>query len=97
MSLRIVVPMVALTLAMATGGCAQNSSSTQMRLAQMPAGSRCDELLRQVEIEMPMTVAARVAEARSDVQEAQELCNSGQSEEGISILRGVLASMHEAG
>jgi hypothetical protein len=97
MSLRIVVPMVVLTLAMAAGGCAQNSSSTQIRSAQMPAGSGCDELLRQVEIEMPMTVAAQVPSARSDVQEAQELCHSGQSEEGISILRGVLASMHEAG
>jgi hypothetical protein len=97
MSLRIVVPMVALTLAMVGGGCAQNSSPTQMRLAQAPAESRCDQLLRQVEIEMPMTVAAQAHGARSDVQEARELCNSGQPEEGISILRGVLNSTQEAG
>jgi hypothetical protein len=96
MSLRIVVPVVALTLAM-VGGCAQNSFSTQMRLAQAPAEGRCDQLLRQVEIEMPMTVAARVAATRAEVQEARELCNSGQPEEGISILRGVLRSTREAG
>ena len=99
MALRFVLPVaaVALTLGMAGEIYAQGSSSTQVRPAQAPAPSRCDELLRQAEIEMPSAVGLRVAAAQSDLQEARELCNSGQEEEGITILRGVLDSVHEGG
>jgi hypothetical protein len=98
MSLRLVLPAaaVALTLGMGSEIYAQDSSSTQVRPAQMPS-SRCDELLRQVQIEMPSAVGLRVAGAQSDIREAQELCNSGQEDEGISLLRGVLNSVHEGG
>jgi hypothetical protein len=97
MSLRIVLPIAALTLGMVGGGCAQDPASTEVRPAQMPAESRCDELLREAEIEMPSAVGLRVAAAQSDISEARELCNSGQEEEGISILRGVLDDVHEGG
>jgi hypothetical protein len=98
MSLRFVLPAaaVALTLGMGSEIYAQDSSSSQVRPAQMPS-SRCDELLREVQIELPNAVGLRVADAQSDIREAQELCNSGNPEEGISILRGVLSYVHEGG
>jgi hypothetical protein len=99
MSVRFFLPVaaVALSLGMVGEGYAQSSPSTQVRPAQMPQPSRCDELLRAVEIEMPNAVGLRVAAAREDIREAQELCNSGRPEEGIPILQGVLNSMHEGG
>ena len=99
MFVRFVLPVaaVALTLGMVGGSYAQDSSSTQVRPAQMPQQSRCDELLQAVEIEMPSAVGLRVADAQADIREAQELCNSGQEEEGIAILQGVLSSVHEGG
>jgi hypothetical protein len=98
MSLRFVLPLaaVALTLGMASETYAQDSSSTRVRPAQMPAASRCDDLLRAVEIELP-NAAVRVADARKGYQEAQELCNSGRSGEGIPILREILNSVYEGG
>jgi hypothetical protein len=96
MSLRIVLPITALTLGM-VASCAQDPSPTQMRLAQMPAESECDLLLREIEIEMPSAVGLRVAGAESDIEEGRELCNSGQPEEGAAMLRGVLDSVHEGG
>jgi hypothetical protein len=99
MTVRFLLPMaaVALTLGMVGDGYAQSSPPTQVRPAQMPAPSGCDELMQAVEIEMPSAVGLRVHEARRDVQDAQELCNSGQEEEGMAILRGVLDSVHEGG
>jgi hypothetical protein len=98
MSIRFVLPMaaVALTLGMVGDGHAQGSSPTEIRPAQMQS-SECDELMRAVEIEMPNAVGLRVAAARKDIEEAQELCNSGQPQEGAQILRGVLSSVHEGG
>jgi hypothetical protein len=99
MALRLVLPVaaVALTLGMAGDIYAQSSSSTQVRPAQAPAPSRCDELMRAVQIEMPSAVGMRVAGAESDIREAQQLCNSGQEQEGMAILRGVLNDVHEGG
>lgn len=99
MSVRFVLPVaaVALTLGIVGESYAQGSSSTQVRPAQMPQASECDELLRAVEIEMPGAVGLRVAAAQRDIREAQELCNSGHPEEGIPLLRGVLDSVHEGG
>jgi hypothetical protein len=99
MSVRFVLPVaaLALTLGMAGESYAQGSSSTQVRPAQMPQASECDELMQQVEIEMPSAVGLRVAAAQSDIEEARELCNSGQPREGAAILRGVLNDVHEGG
>jgi hypothetical protein len=96
MNVRLLLPVaaVALALGVVSDGHAQSSSS-QVRPAQMPRGA-CDELLRAVEIEMPSAVL-RVHDARRDFSEAQELCRSGQEQEGISILRGVLGSIYEGG
>ncbi len=88
---------VALTLALAAGGCAQDLATSEVRPAQMPSGGPCDDLLRAVEAEMPSAVGLRVHAARADINEARELCNSGQEEEGRAILRGVLGSVHEGG
>jgi hypothetical protein len=98
MYVRFVLPAaaVALALGMATGSYAQGSS-TQMRPAQAPQAGPCDDLLQAVEIEMPAAVGLRVAAAERDVQEAQELCNSGRPDEGRALLRGVLSSVHEGG
>jgi hypothetical protein len=99
MFVRFVLPVaaVALTLGVAGQSHAQSSSPTQVRPAQAPQATECDELLRAVEIEMPGAVGLRVASAQKDIQEARELCNSGQPEEGIPLLRGVLSSVHEGG
>jgi hypothetical protein len=99
MPARFFLPAVtaALALAAVSGCSSQPSSTAQVRPAQMSARSDCDQLLSQVEIEMPSAVGLRVAAARSDIQEARELCNSGQPEEGAAMLRGVLESVHEGG
>ena len=99
MSVRLVlaVAAAALTLGMVSGSNAQSPSPTQVRPAQMPRGGACDELLREVEVEMPRAVGLRVPAAREDIREARELCNSGQEEEGMAILHGVLNSVHEGG
>ena len=46
---------------------------------------------------MPSAVGLRVANAEKNVQEARELCNSGQANEGRAMLRGVLSDVHEGG
>jgi hypothetical protein len=99
MFVRFVLPMaaVALTLGIVGASHAQDPSSVQVRPAQAPQPSRCEELMQAVEIEMPSAVGLRVAAAQADLQEARELCNSGQEAEGIGILRGVLNDVHEGG
>ena len=99
MSVRFVLPLAAVALAFGMVGAshAQDPSSMEVRPAQMPQPSRCDELLQAVEIEMPSAVGLRVPGAEADIREAQELCNSGREEEGVSILRGVLSDVHEGG
>ena len=97
MSVRSVLPAAAIALAVGTlSGCStQESSSAQVRPAQMSQLSECDQLARQVEAQMPTAVGYRVPAAQADLQEARELCNSGQSEEGVAILRGTLLDMNE--
>jgi hypothetical protein len=50
--------------------------------------------MRAVEIEMPTAAGVRVLDAQRETREARELCNSGQEAEGMSMLRGVLNSLH---
>ena len=96
MPVRSVLSVAVAALALAAGGCSSHDSSTaQVRPAQMPRQSQCDQLLRAVEIEMPTAMGSRIADAQSDVREARELCHSGQPEEGSAMLRGVLNSLHE--
>jgi hypothetical protein len=93
---RVLVSAAALALTLGVGGesYAQTSSSAQVRPAQMPRASGCDQLMRAVEIEMPTAAGVRVLDAQRETREAQELCNSGQEAEGMSMLRGVLNSLH---
>jgi hypothetical protein len=97
MSVRSVLPAAAIALVVGTlSGCStQESSSAEVRPAQMSQLSECDQLARQVENQMPTAVGYRVPAAQADLREARELCNSGQSEEGVAILRGVLIDMNE--
>lgn len=97
MPVRSVLPFAVAALALAAvGGCSSHDSSTaQVRPAQMPQQSQCDQLLRAVEIDMPTAIASRIADAQSDVREARELCSSGHPEQGTLMLRGVLNSLHE--
>ena len=98
MLLRTVLPAAAIAVAVgALGGCStQESSSAQVRPAQMSELSECDLLARQVEQRMPTAAAGRIPGAQDDLREARTLCNSGQSEEGATMLRGVLEDMNEA-
>jgi hypothetical protein len=97
MSVRFVLPVVAVGLAVIVPGqvAAQSSSSPQIRPAQGVEESPCDELVRRVELEMPTAAGLRVSDAQEDLREAQELCNSGQPEQGVGILRDILSYIHE--
>ncbi len=99
MRLRNGLPMVGAALAFAiASGCSSNApdrvaAPTEIRPAQMARLSECEELARRVEHRMPTAKAYRVPGAQNDLAEAQELCRSGQTEEGIGMLHGVLRSM----
>jgi hypothetical protein len=43
---------------------------------------------------MSTALAVNVPSARDDLQEARELCNGGEPEEGVTILRNVLSNMN---
>jgi hypothetical protein len=96
MSIRSVLAMVAGGLAVIASGqlAAQGSSSSQIRPAQVAEGP-CDDLIQQVEDGMPTAVHIRIPDAQSDLREARELCNSGQSQEGRAILRQILGYMYD--
>ena len=101
MSVRFALPLTALALAFAVGGCSSNAPNgsaappVQVRPAQMTEMSQCDQLAQQVENGMPTAKAYRVPYAQRDLQKAQELCHSGQPEQGISILQGALGYMDQ--
>lgn len=105
MAVRLALPVAAVAFTFgAVGGCssitpsdqmAQDSSSAQIRPAQMTEVSHCDELAQQVQGRMPTAKAYRVPYAEKDLRQAQELCHSGQSERGISILEGALNYMDQ--
>ena len=97
MPVRFVLPVVALGLAVTVPGqlAAQGSSPTEIRPAQGAESGPCDDLVQRVESGMPSAVHIRIADAQEDLREAQELCNSGQSQEGRAILRQILGYMHE--
>jgi hypothetical protein len=98
MSMRGLFSGLAVALALGTASVSHaQDSSTEMRPAQMPRPGPCDDLLRQVEVEMPSALGLRLASAQRDVAEARELCSSGQPREGEALLRGVLDSVHEGG
>ena len=64
MPVRSVLSVAVAALALAAGGCSSHDSSTaQVRPAQMPRQSQCDQLLRAVEIEMPTAMGSRIADA----------------------------------
>jgi hypothetical protein len=110
MPLRSVLPVAAVALAIGTiSGCSSfgpaelasqsssspSSSSAQVRPAQAAAMSECDSLMQRVENGFPTAKGYRVPHMREDYREAQELCNSGQPEAGIPILRQILGYMNE--
>jgi hypothetical protein len=96
MSVRFVLPVVAVGLAaIVPGQLAAQSSSPQIRPAQRIEPSPCDDLVRRVELQMPTAKAVRVSGAQEDLREAQELCNSGQPEQGVGILRDLLSSIND--
>jgi hypothetical protein len=105
MPVRTFLPMAAVALALGAGsGCtsstptattAQDTGSTQVRPAQMGAMDECDQLAQRVENRMPTAKAYRVPFAQKDLQEARELCRSGQPEEGTAMLRDVLGYMDQ--
>ena len=98
MPLRFVLPVAAIGVALIASGCQlapHGSPSTQIRPAQVNETSQCDDLLQQVEARMSTALALNVRSAAADLRQAQELCDSGHPEQGIPILRRVLASMND--
>jgi hypothetical protein len=98
MRARFVLPVATIGLALvAPGGqlAAQGSPSTQIRPAQVNETGQCDVLLQRVEARMSTALALNVRSAAADLRQAQELCNSGQPEQGIPILMGVLGYMND--
>jgi hypothetical protein len=98
MSVRFVLPVVALGLAVTIPGqlSAQGSSSAEIRPAQGTESGPCDDLIQRVESGMPGAVHIRVPDAQADLREAQELCNSGQPEQGRAILRQILGYIYDS-
>jgi hypothetical protein len=98
MRVRLVLPVAAIGLALITQGCqlaAHGSPSTQIRPAQVNETSTCDNLLQQVEARMSTALAFKVRSAAAGLAQAQELCNSGQPEQGMAILMRVRGSMND--
>jgi hypothetical protein len=98
MPVRFVLPAAAIGLALIASGCQSvphGSSSTQIRPAQVNETSQCDDLLQQVEARMSTALAFRVRSAAAGLQQAQELCNSGQPEQGMAILHRVRSYMND--
>jgi hypothetical protein len=98
MRVRLVLPVAAIGLALIAPGrqvAAQGSPSTQIRPAQVTETGQCDDLLQRVEARMSTALALHVRSAAAGLRQAQELCNSGQPEQGIPILMGVLGSMND--
>jgi hypothetical protein len=98
MPLRFILPVAAIGVALIASGCQlapHGSPSTPIRPAQVNETSQCDDLLQQVEARMSTALAFKVRSASASLRQAQELCNSGQPERGIAILRGVRGSMND--
>jgi hypothetical protein len=98
MSMRSMVPVAAIGLALIASGCQSSphgSASPQVRPAQVNETSPCDDLLQQVEARMSTAVAFKVPSSAAGLRQARELCNSGRPEEGMPILRQVLGSMND--
>jgi hypothetical protein len=98
MHVRLVLPVAAIGLALIASGCQSaphGSSSTQVRPAQVNETSPCDDLLQQVEARMSTALAFKARSAAAGLAQAQELCNSGQPEQGSAILMRVRGSMND--
>jgi hypothetical protein len=95
---RFVLSVAAIGLALITSGCqsaGQGSPPTQIRPAQVNETSQCDDLLQQVDARMSTALAFRVRSAAAGLRQAQELCNSGQPEQGMAILQRVRSYMND--
>ena len=98
MPVRSVLPVAAIGLALIASGCQSaphGSPSTQTRPAQVNETSPCDDLLQQVEARMSTALAFKARSAAAGLAQAQELCNSGQPEQGSAILMRVRGSMND--
>jgi hypothetical protein len=98
MPVRFVLPVAAIGVALIASGCQlapHGFPSTQIRPAQVNETSHCDDLLQQVEARMSTALAFKVRSAAASLRQAQELCNSGQSEQGIPILMRVRGTMND--
>lgn len=94
MLVRSVLPLAAVALGfIAPAHLAAQDTSTQVRPAQAQS-TECDSLIQRVEQRMSTALAVNVPSARDDLQEARELCNGGEPEEGVTILRNVLSTMN---
>lgn len=95
MSVRSLLPLAAVGLALiGPGQLAAQGASSQVRPAQSTAATECDVLVQRVETRMSTALAVKTPGANQDLQQARELCASGQPEQGIPILRGILSGMN---
>jgi hypothetical protein len=95
---RFVLSVAAIGLALIAAGCqlaTQRYPATQIHPAQVNETSQCDNLLQQVEARMSTALAFKAKSAAADLAQAQELCNSGQPEQGTAILMRVRGSMND--
>src|SRR5262245_58465282 len=95
MSVRFVLPVAAVGLALiASGQLAAQGTPTQVRPAQAAQTSQCDTLLQQVQSRMNTALAVNTPGAAADIRHAQDLCNSGQPDQGIAILHRLRSTMN---
>ena len=96
------LPVITIGLALgAVSGCSSSGQdemaapASTVRPAQMTERSQCDQLAQTVEQRMPTAKSYWVPGAEQDLSDAQELCHSGQEQEGMAKLNGILGRIDQ--
>jgi hypothetical protein len=78
----------------ASGQLAAQGTPTQVRPAQGAQTSQCDPLLQQMQSRMNTALAVNTPGAAASIREAQDLCNSGRTAEGMAVLHRLRSTMN---
>jgi hypothetical protein len=95
MSVRFMLPMAVAGLALiASGQLAAQGTPTEVRPAQGAQPTQCDPLLQQMQSRMNTALAVNTPGAAASIREAQDLCNSGRTAEGMAVLHRLRSTMN---
>jgi hypothetical protein len=85
---RLVVPAGAAALALTITPVLAAGTSTTARTTT--AQTQCAQLERTIDAQMPDALPGQVAKSTKERQEGAQLCNSGKTEEGVTMLQRAL-------